>query len=240
MFRLLASAAIVAAAAGSASAAVLWNQPGNPSLQPNGVNQLFADFPTFSTAIVTDVVIPVAGWNITSVSINVTPAGGMTAAQRNRWLNGDVNQARLNVFGPAALSNSDDPNTGTVVSITTVADPLNANYWTITASGLNINAGVGGGTFYIGLNVLSTFATDSQIFTLGSAIQNGQSFIRNPGGGFAFPFGTSWAPLNTAGIDNANWSNNDASLTVEGDLIPAPSAVALLGLGGLVAGRRRR
>jgi xanthosine utilization system XapX-like protein len=30
------------------------------------------------------------------------------------------------------------------------------------------------------------------------------------------------------------------AFTIEGEIIPAPSALALLGLGGLVAGRRRR
>jgi hypothetical protein len=50
--------------------------------------------------------------------------------------------------------------------------------------------------------------------------------------GFGVP---NWAPNTGQGADFT-----DFAMAVEGTVVPAPSALALLGLGGLVAGRRRR
>jgi hypothetical protein len=43
-----------------------------------------------------------------------------------------------------------------------------------------------------------------------------------------------------AGASSASGNHRYDNLAVQGDLIPAPGAFALLGLGGLIAGRRRR
>jgi hypothetical protein len=47
---------------------------------------------------------------------------------------------------------------------------------------------------------------------------------------------TTWANV----VDTGNQAAQDLPFLIDGTVIPAPSALALLGLGGLVAGRRRR
>jgi len=46
--------------------------------------------------------------------------------------------------------------------------------------------------------------------------------------------------INVAGASSASGNQRFDNLVVQGDLVPAPGAFALLGLGGFVAGRRRR
>lgn len=46
--------------------------------------------------------------------------------------------------------------------------------------------------------------------------------------------------INVAGASSASGNHRYDNLVVQGDLVPAPGAMALLGLGGIVAGRRRR
>ena len=67
---------------------------------------------------------------------------------------------------------------------------------------------------------------------------NGDTAFRNPGGGFGI--GGDWQ--NVAAIDGTGlWVGGyDASILIEGTIVPAPGALALLGMGGLFCARRRR
>lgn len=51
---------------------------------------------------------------------------------------------------------------------------------------------------------------------------------------------TVYFRINVAGASSASGNHRYDNLVVQGDLVPAPGAMALLGLGGIVAGRRRR
>jgi hypothetical protein len=79
---------------------------------------------------------------------------------------------------------------------------------------------------------LAQFIYDDAEFAVGSTQNNGGSGT----------IGYSTASPAGAGLNNAQWSFNTQSIQTGSVLtiIPAPGALALLGLGGLVAGRRNR
>jgi type II secretory pathway pseudopilin PulG len=209
----------VAAFTATATADVLWDQSNYNSGINAFVDQEFDDFPSYSSYMVMDVVS--TGWTVQSVSVYFTLGSG-------NWAN--VNQARLNYFAktgnlPVA---ADDPTAGATVgvSLTNLGDT-----WEITASGLNVN--LPAGEWWIGLTPLTNFASQGQEFHRAAPIMGVDTAWRNPGGGFAL--GTQWQTTAALGTD---WVGvYDGAFKVLG--IPAPGALALLGLAGLL-GRRRR
>lgn len=51
---------------------------------------------------------------------------------------------------------------------------------------------------------------------------------------------TVYFRINVAGASSASGNHRYDNLVVQGDLVPAPGSIALVGLAGLIAGRRRR
>ncbi|MDY7108262.1 MAG: MYXO-CTERM sorting domain-containing protein [Planctomycetota bacterium] len=209
----------------AATADVLWDQS-NYSTDPNAlVDQEFGDFPTYSSYMVTDVVAD-TDWVIQSVSVYFTSNNG-------NW-GQFLSQARLNIFdwvpGTLPLA-ADDPTAGAVVSVGAVEQ--GDSTWKITASGLNVN--LDAGNYWIGLTPIVNFADGGQEFHRPAPIINDNNAWRNPGG--AFGYGTDWIYAHI--VDGTGeWENQwEASILIEG--VPAPGALALLGLAGLL-GRRRR
>jgi hypothetical protein len=205
-----------------ASADVLWDQSNYDTAANALVDQEFDDFPTYSSYMVMDVVS--TGWLVDSVSVYFTSDYG------GGW--GGVNQARLNVFAwtPGSLPGAgDDPTAGTVVPVS-LAEQGDAT-WKITASGLNLD--MPAGNYWIGLTPLTNFASQGQEFHRGAPIVGDDTAWRNPGGGFGY--GGSW---NYAYLIGPTWQGTyDGAILIEG--VPAPGALALLGLAGLVSRRRR-
>ena len=209
----------VAAFTATATADVLWDQS-NVNTGINAfVDQEFSDVPSYSAYMVMDVVS--TGWTVQSVSAYFTNNMGNWAG---------VTQARLNIFSktgtlPVA---ADDPTAGSTVGVSLTN--LGSS-WEITASGLNVNVPIG--DYWIGLTPLTNFGTQGQEFHQAAPIIGDDTAFRNPGGGFGL--GTAWQTTAALGPD---WIGvYDGAFKVEG--IPAPGALALLGLAGLI-GRRRR
>ncbi len=196
---------------------VLWDQP--LILDSTAfVDQNFPDFPDFSTFLVSDVVFG-SGVIINSITTYYTNAN-------NLWPQNAAGTATLNIFADP-LSGGDDPMAGAsvVVNFVTSADGI-----AVTASGLNI--ALGAGTYWIGLSPELDFGAAGQEFHLEAAGVGANTQGRNPGGGFGL--GLDWfdAGQTFAGI---NW---DGAITIIG--VPAPGAMALLGIAGLAGTRRRR
>lgn len=198
---------------------VLWDQPLLLDTQAF-VDQNFSDFPDFSTFLVSDVVFgtPVIINSITTYYTNVF----------NLWPQNAAGTATLNIFADP-LSGGDDPAAGAsvVVDFVTTADGI-----AVTASGLNM--ALGAGTYWIGLAPELTFGGAGQEFHLEAVGVGANTQGRNPGGGFGL--GLDWfdAGQTFAGVD---W---DGAITVVGEVVPAPGAMALLGIAGLAGTRRRR
>jgi MYXO-CTERM domain-containing protein len=205
--------AAAAFAAGAASADVLYN---NPAGTGNFVDQEFGDYPTYSTYQVADVTFA-SGSVINQITVYTTVGIG-------NW--GGITQARLNLFtktGALPLA-SDDPTAGTLVNAT----------WSnglLVASGLNIPVS---GAMWVGLTAVGDFGAVGQEFHLcGTSVSGDPDAYRNPGGSFGLPAGTNWGDM-TSGA-----GYRDIAMTIEG-VVPAPGAMALLGLAGIAARRRRR
>jgi len=210
----------VAAFTATANAALLWDQS-NVNTGINAfVDQEFDDFASYSSYMVSDVVS--TGWTVQSVSVYFTNNMGNWAG---------VTQARLNIFAktgnlPVA---GDDPTAGSTVGVSLTN--LGSS-WEITASGLNVN--VPAGDWWIGLTPLTNFGSQGQEFHQAAPIIGVDTAWRNPAGGFGL--GTAWQTTAALGPD---WIGvYDGAFKVEG-IVPAPGALALLGLAGLL-GRRRR
>jgi uncharacterized protein (TIGR03382 family) len=213
---------------GGSFSAVLWDQSNYDTAASAFVDQQFGDFPTFSSYLVTDVVVGNGGWNIDSITTYYT----IGATGVDLWP--AAGTAMLNVFAKAgALPGAgDDPGLGTVVATTFV--DADAGTQAMTASGLGLV--LGPGEYWIGLTPILDFLVFSQEFHRGAPIIGGDTAFRNPGGGFGI--GSGWS---TTAILGGNWIGAyDAAILIQGEVIPAPGAVALLGLGGLACLRRRR
>ncbi len=202
---------------------VLWDQQPDPARNAY-VDQNFLDFPSFSTYIVNDV----------SFTTNVVIDGVITYYTSGIGFWPSSGTATLNIFPKTGTlpGPGDDPSFGLTVPVDIVAGP----------NGLEVHAGAGtplniplpAGDYWIGLTPDLEFGSFGQEFR-----QNSTSFVgdasagRNPGGGFGV--GTDWFD---AGQVFGGEPDYDAAITILGT--PAPGTVALLGLGGLVATRRRR
>ena len=197
---------------------VLWDQAPILDDVSSFVDQNFPDFPDFSTFLVSDVVFG-SGVTINSITTYYTNVG-------NLWPQNAAGTATLNIFADP-LSGADDPITGASVAVDFVTS---ADGIAVTASGLNI--AIGAGTYWIGLAPELTFNGAGQEFHLEAAGVGENTQGRNPLGGFGL--GTDWfdAGQTFAFID---W---DAAITIVG--VPAPGAMALLGIAGLSGTRRRR
>lgn len=214
----------VVAFATTASAAVLWDQS-NYVVGPNSlVDEEFLDYPTYSSYMMMDVTAS-TDWTVDSVSIFLTDG------QNGVWQ--VINQARLNVFSwtPGSLpAAADDPSAGTLVSVT-MTDL--GDTFKMTASGLDLD--LAAGNYWIGLAPQATHAQVGQEFHRPAPIVADNAAWRNPGG--AFGYGTGWNyayAIDTSG----EWQDTyEGAILIEG--IPAPGALALLGLAGLVSRRRR-
>ncbi len=205
-----------------AGAWILWDQS---TLDPGGVglvNQEFSDFPTYSSYIVSDVVVTGWSWHVWSMTqyyVSGTP----------NW--SGLTQGRFNVFPKTgSLPGAGyDPSNGVVVPISVQNGNSNP---IVTADLSSLNLILSPGSYWIGLAPLTAFGTHSQAFLAKALHGYGDpDAIRNPGGGFAF--GTSWMP---AGNIPGGYPGYEATFKLE-DNWPEPNSLVLISLGVLL--RRR-
>ena len=222
---------VLAAAAGAAQADTLWQQLPNFD-NPSGIGFPNRYSTTSAIYALSDVTVPASGWTINSVSTYFT----------NISFPATVGSAILNIFpktGDLPLATNDPRAAPTgqgtlLVPVDTrgIGGATQQPLMTITAANLNIV--LAPGDYWIGLTPqLSTgpfggenaWGTDNFI--------GSQSVARGFGSGAnTFP----WTGVGTL----ANHAPFDLSISITGTPVPAPSSLALLGLGGLIAGRRRR
>ena len=166
----------------AAGATVFWEQLANSTL-PSNVDP---DFPEFSSYQVSDVIFTNDS-TITSVCIWV--AGNRGSA----WLT-KVNSARLNIVTKNPLLDTDDPSAGDIVEATVTEG---AGLLKIEATGLRIAANAGQNR--IGITPINVSDVADQGFHQSSNLLIGsEGLFRNPGGGFAPPFGRDWESVSAA------------------------------------------
>ena len=210
---------------GAASAGVIIYDNPLADIPGSAVNQEFGDFPDFSTYLVADMAIPDLGGGGTTLTSIIMP---MTL--QPLWAG--ITTARLHVFAKTgALPVGGDNPTASVI----VAVSYDVNTGILSTVGLDMD--VAAGDYWIGLTAIGDFGVKGQAFAQEGANAAGDPDAAiNPGGGFAFPAGTDWFSI----LSYVEWEWHSFAMTVEGVAIPAPGALALLGVAGFVTRRRRR
>ncbi len=211
----------------SSGRAVLWNQAisdGSASL----VDQDFSDFPSFSTYMVDDFSTGGQTWNVSSVDTFFTVGFG-------RW-DPSITSASLNFYaktGSMPGAGDSAPEYTVPVTLTNLG-----SFWQVTGDTTGVAELQGiNGDFWIGLSPQAAFGTYGQEFHVGFVGNVGDNAaMRNPGGGFGFAGGTGWQ----RDIVGVNGAMTEMAFVVNGEVVPAPASMALLGLAGLATGRRRR
>ena len=137
----------------------------------------------------------------------------------------DNGNSAFNVAVSAWIGTTAGWHTGTMVSGVQVGNDLVFNLTGIT---------LGAGTYWVSAEVERPFAGGGQWYWGSSSTTNGSTGLyQNPGGGFG---------VGTGVISNGAFNGGvatDMAFTLQGDKVPAPGAIALIGLAGLM-GRRRR
>lgn len=236
-------AAVIGVAGTSASALdILWDQQGYGTgsggtwnhydatpATPNGnfINQWFA---------VGDVSVGGDGWNVDSVTTY------HRGSPRNDNFSNVVTQAYLHVFPKSATlpTAGDAPLASPIVSVSSVLGVDGGVLrHAVTASGLDLD--LTPGDYWLGLTPL--FEGTANTAHLASSIVGDPSSIyvtsANTINQFAFIVPSAqdvWVTLE----DGSAGTDYDIALTVQGTVIPEPTSLALLTLGGLLVARRRR
>jgi len=197
------------------------------------VNQVFTDFGgspngPYDAFLVDDFDTNGATWNVTSIHTFALDFG-------YDWSN--VTTGHLQFYpksGSVPIQGTDlAPEYSVPISVLQSGNGL----MEISATGLNIPELNGvNGQYWIGLTPDADFGSHYEAFDLlGPAVFGDGAAFQNPGGGFGV--GSKW--MNAGDVNNGG-AKLDMAYYIDGDVVPAPGAAALLGLGGLVAGRRRR
>lgn len=209
-FAALAAAIVSCSLVSATSADILVDQ--SPS--GSGVSsQAFPDFPDFSSGGLDDFTLSDA-YDLTSLIVYGSDSGGANPA-----LNVSVEVVFLSAgdLGYTVLASA----TGLQVGGNLVFD----------LTGIQLAAG----TYWLSARVVRPFGGGGQWFWSSSTSGSGAAALwQNPGGGFSL----GGAPISWSSI--ASDGNNAAAFTLEGTLVPAPGALALLGLAGIVGRRRAR
>lgn len=230
MIRSITAAAAASLALASASnAAVLWDQSAIDT-SPTGQGLFNTVSPGFNGSVVfgvSDVTVPAGGWTIQSITTFYS-SFNFTAGT----------QAVLNVFPktgnvPVATNDPRAMPTGNGTQVPVTANDVvvdNQGVREYTASGLNIV--LAPGDYWIGLTPIQSagpFGADSQWGTsnpMGVSQAAWSMDFGFPSGWFDYSTLSGFTPI------------HDGAIRING--VPAPSGLALIGLGGLMAGRRRR
>jgi hypothetical protein len=211
---------------------VLWNQPVNWSSSAY-VNQEFPDVPTYSTYVVSDIVVPAGGWTVTSG----TWYGGCWNGGCGYGL--PTIPVLLNVF---PLSGSlpgagDDPTAGTPYTASISISGGSGDWVTIQLTGLSLV--LPAGSYWIGITPELSFGSVGQLgFRETTGAQGYLDAIRNPGGDFGY--GGDWMAVNST----FPGATTDAAFMLEGTAgaIPEPSTwvLGVTGMAILAWFRRKR
>lgn len=219
---------------GSAHAqTAVFDQIGDGSSFGTGfASQYFPDFAAFDTASLDDFTITGGVGQLTSVEAVVVGFTGFTSfANVQSW--------SIEVYSSVASAGANL--TGDVLAFTIAAS---SGYVTVTDLALgrfrvsldvsSFNLSLADGNYWLAVLPTMPFNPGGQLGVVGSGINDGPSVTpnahqANPGGGFGF--GATQLILD---------GGSPVNLAYRINAVPAPAALALLGLAGLAGSRRRR
>ena len=204
---------------------ILWDQSTNTNVGSLADQELLAYGGAYDTYMVDDFSTGGQTWNITSMH-TYTSFGDKS-----------ITAGKLQFYKKGGSLPDNGADTAPEYKVTISMTDLGGGIWEVAATGLNIPELQGvNGDYWIGLTPELPYGQFGQTFHyVGDVdIRGDLAAWRNPNGGFGL--GSNWLPAGPGLIG----LNADMSFYLDGDIVPAPGAAALLGLGGLVAARRRR
>jgi hypothetical protein len=219
MKKLCSVAALVIAAAGSTASAQIWDQLNNPIPNAAYASQIFEPAnASFNIAAIDDFTVSSASV-LGSVDFSMIYYNGT----------GPVTSWRVAIYSSPAAAVAGNL-VGDVANITGLPGGQVASPFP-TFVHLNVPAtNLAAGNYWIGIIGVMDFGVGGQVGIAGRSVVTGNGARQiNPGGGFGqgpdFPILNGGQPVDLLFRLNA---------------VPAPGSLALLGLGGLAAFRRRR
>ncbi len=223
---LIASAVIATASAASADVIAGWSMPTAVAAATTGTNYTYgaADLGALTSGT------SLSGYHTASATAWSSPAGnGSTySLSSNNWTTGDYYQVSMATTGYSDVSISWDQTrsgTGPAAFSLSMSTDGGANFTTLLASYTVVQAGLAGSgtTTWNSVTNQTGFTTTTVV---GISAANKSNVL------FRFSSLSTTAAAGTGRVDN---------ISVTGAVVPVPSpgAVALVGLAGLVARRRR-
>lgn len=236
---LVLGAVVTVASANASLTGNLYLAQGVGASGSNFVNQVFGDFPTFSTVSGNVVTVGGTGWNVSNIQSEFVDAGS--------FVNDNVNTALLTV---SMFSGTPSSNHGATVSTgadivfsgNVTASITNANAglfnFEVDTTGISQLQGLAAGSYLFTLTPIADFGVHGQAFNTVSTDTSTVGWTNNPGGGFGF--GAGWQTYAAASLDT---SASQFSLGINGtpaSTVPEPASMAVIGLGVAALLRRRK
>ena len=223
-WNMIGTAAIATALAGAAQASVLWDQSAIDYSSPISMaNWLTTGFGTTEAYGMSDITVPAGQtWTVQSITVYMGTYAFSTPSQAVLNYFPKVGSLPLSTNNPRRTTNG---GSGQLIAATSTY--VDANVMTVTSS---MNITLTAGDWWIGL---------APKFGSGNDTANQWPAVSHYGNSQAY---RTYAPLSNWGDNAADLSapSTDGAILIQGTVTPAPASLALLGLGGLVAGRRRR
>lgn len=219
--RLSLAAILVGTAASTSSAVVIYDQYNNAGTSSYASQQFEPANVAFNCSVLDDFTVSSAV-TVQSVDFSFVYFNGI----------GPVTNWHIGFFSSPAAAVSGNL-VGDIADVSGIAGGQAAAPFPTFLS-LNVgNIPLAAGTYWIGIQGVMNFTPNGQIgVTERLVISGSEARFINPGGGFGVGTNATLGTLAGAG------QQRDVAFRLNG--VPAPSTLALLGLGGLVARRRRR
>jgi hypothetical protein len=211
-----------------ANADVLWDQSNVDPAVNAIVDQEFVNYPDYSSYMAMDFVSDMP-WHITKMTVYLTNNNGTWAGIPNPT-------ARFNIWDKAPYPDCTFPDGNPQDGALLPASIINGANGIEISSDLDVYTNAGQ-HYWINLTPHVDFTIYGQEFHQAAPIVMCNTAWRNPGG--AFGYGTAWTYAYILDSTYVWEDAYDAAFLLEGYVIPAPGALALLGLAGLARRRRR-
>lgn len=213
--------------------AVLWDnggfqtRPGFSELQVGDTTFGYGNqAPPIANSMGDDFTVSGGGWNVTSLSFFNYQTGAGTAASTFTNVNWSIYSGAVGNTTSLVASGS-GLDSSVFTGIYRVNTGLSDTNRPVFQNTVNVNVNLADGAYWVAWNVAGTLASGpwAPPVTPVAASPNAMQQI-GPAGAWA-------TTLNGAHAD-------EMPFIINGNVVPAPASLALMGLGGLVAGRRRR
>lgn len=194
--------------------AILWDQPLSATNTNAYVDQEFSDFPTYSSYLADDFVVPAGGWQISAIFVPGSGWNGFTTILSATMLH-------VEIYADAAGLPAGYPG-GAAPVWSLAAAPTDAQFTITTGSGgypsnvlvtPTVQPTLAPGTYWLVFYPSLAFANGQYGRQNADTTSGGTTLFINPGGGFGY--GTTWQSASVVGM-----TQQDLAFRIEGVALP--------------------